>query len=136
MVLVDRHHSSDIGCCNSEECVDDDEDELIGPRGTANDGDSAEEGTDNDPDAGRKNKTKIKRCSGLRKSLPGAPVYRTSLGLLELDIPGGAVLGQQAFVVLPRNAAMWDEQAQFGNPNQMREFHGDKDEDEDEEDYD
>ncbi|KAF7920540.1 uncharacterized protein EAE97_011433 [Botrytis byssoidea] len=126
-------NSGDIGYCNSEECDADDDNEVIGPGGTANDGDSAEDGTDNDPDAGQKKK--MKRRNGLGKRLPGAPVYRTSSGL-ELDIPGDAVIGQRAFVVLPRNATMWDEQAQFGTPNQMREFHGDEDEDEDEEDYD
>ncbi|KAF7898074.1 hypothetical protein EAF00_004520 [Botryotinia globosa] len=128
-------NSGDIGYCNSEECDADDDNEVIGPGGTANDGDSAEDGTDNDPDAGQKKKKKIKRRNGLGKRLPGAPVYRTSSGL-ELDIPGGAVIGQRAFVVLPRSATMWEEQAQFGNPNQMREFHGDEDEDEDEEDHD
>ncbi|KAF7890094.1 uncharacterized protein EAF02_002509 [Botrytis sinoallii] len=111
-------NSGDIGYCNSEECDADDDNEIIGPGGTASDGDSAEDGTDDDPDAGQKKKKKIKRRNGLGKRLPGAPVYRTSSGL-ELDIPGGA-----------------DEQARFGNPNQTREFHGDEDEDEDEEDYD
>ncbi|TGO36828.1 hypothetical protein BHYA_0114g00390 [Botrytis hyacinthi] len=127
-------NSGDIGYCNSEECDADDDNEVIGPGGTANDGNLAEDGTNNDQDAGQKMKKKIKRRNGLGKRLLGAPVYRTSSGL-ELDIPGGAVIGQRAFVVLPRNATMWDEQAQFGNPNQMREFHGDENEDEDEEDY-
>jgi hypothetical protein len=37
---------------------------------------------------------------------------------------------------LPRNATLWDEQAQFGNPNKIRELHGDGDEeDEEDEDY-
>lgn len=129
---VEFSNAGDIGYCEKQDCDADDDNEVIGPGGTANSGDTAEDGTDNDPDAGQKKKTKTKRRSGLGKRLPGAPVYRTSSGL-ELDLPRGAQIGQRAFVVLPRNATLWDEQAQFGNPNQMRELHGD--EDEDDEDY-
>ncbi|KAM3075050.1 hypothetical protein ACMFMF_005732 [Clarireedia jacksonii] len=128
---VEFSNAGNIGYCNNENCGDDDN-EVIGPGGTANDGDSAEDGTDDDPDAGQKRKTK--KRNGLGKRSPGAPVYRTSSGL-EVDLPRGAVIGQRAFIVLPRNATMWDEQAKFGPPNQVKELNGDEDEDEDEEDY-
>jgi hypothetical protein len=118
--------------CDQEDCDADDDNEVIGPGGTADDGDSAGDGTDDDPDAGQKKKRKTKRRNGLGKRLPGAPVYRTSSGL-ELDLPRGAQIGQRAFVVLPRNATLWDEQAQFGNPNRMRALHDE--EDDDDEDY-
>ncbi|KAI1130675.1 hypothetical protein F5Y10DRAFT_263018 [Nemania abortiva] len=123
---VEFSNAGDINYCNQEDCDADDDNEVIGPGGTANDGDSAEDGTDNDPDAGQKKKTK--RRNGLGKRLPGAPVYRTSSGL-ELDLPRGAQIGQRAFVVLPRNATLWDEQAQFGNPN------GDESEDDEDHEY-
>ncbi|KAI0452519.1 hypothetical protein F5B21DRAFT_526782 [Xylaria acuta] len=128
---VEFSNAGDIMYCDQQNCDADDDNEIIGPGGTAGDGDSAEDGTDNDPDAGQK-KRKTKRRNGLGKRLPGAPVYRTSSGL-ELDLPRGAQIGQRAFVVLPRNATLWDEQAQFGNPDQMRALHGD--EDEGDEDY-
>ncbi|KAH7317014.1 hypothetical protein B0I35DRAFT_355223 [Stachybotrys elegans] len=123
-------NSGNIQYCDMQSC-DDDDNEVVGPGTDAEDGDSAEDGTDDDPDAGQK-KRKVKKRSGLGKRLPGAPVYRTSSGL-ELDIPGGAQIGQRAFVVMPRNATLWNEQAEFGNPNQVRELHGD--EDEEDEDY-
>ncbi|KAI1084530.1 deoxyribonuclease NucA/NucB-domain-containing protein [Whalleya microplaca] len=128
---VEFSNAGDIMYCD-QDCDADDDNEVIGPGGTANDGDSAEDGTDDDPDAGQKKKRMTKRRNRLGKRLPGAPVYRTSSGL-ELDLPRGARIGQRAFVVLPRNATLWDEQAQFGNLNQTRELHGD--EDEDDEDY-
>ncbi|KAI1379798.1 hypothetical protein F4677DRAFT_441995 [Hypoxylon crocopeplum] len=127
---VEFSNAGNIMYCDQQNCDADDDNEVNGPGGTANDGDSAEDGTDGDPDAGQKKKTK--RRNGLGKRLPGAPVYRTSSGL-ELDLPRGARIGQRAFVILPRNATLWDEQAQFGNPNQTRELHGD--EDEEDEDY-
>ena len=126
---VDFAGASNILYCNKQNCnAADAKNEAIGPGGTANAGDTAEDGTDDDPDAGQKKK----RRNGLGKRSPGVPVYRTSSGL-ELDLPNGARIGQRAFVVLPRNATLWDEQARFGNPNQLTEFHGD--EDEEDEDY-
>ncbi|KAI1747306.1 hypothetical protein F4782DRAFT_543603 [Xylaria castorea] len=129
---VEFSNAGNIMYCDQQNCDADDDNEVIGPGGTAGDGDSAEDGTDGDPDAGQKRNMKTKRRNGLDKRLPGAPVYRTSSGL-ELDLPRGAQIGQRAFVVLPRNATLWDEQAQFGNPNRMRALN--YDEDEDDEDY-
>ncbi|KAI1775120.1 hypothetical protein F4818DRAFT_61823 [Hypoxylon cercidicola] len=126
-------NSGSIIYCDQKKCGADDN-EVTGPSGTVNDGDSAEDGTDDDPDVGQKKKRETNRRIGLDKRLPGAPVYRTRSGL-ELDLPGGARIGQRAFVVLPRNATLWDEQAQFGNPNQIGELHGDEDEDADDYDY-
>ncbi|KAI0506310.1 hypothetical protein F5B22DRAFT_624396 [Xylaria bambusicola] len=129
---VEFSNAGDIDYCEMENCDADDDNEVIGPGGTANDGDSAEDGTDDDPDAGQKRK--MKRRNGLGKRKPGAPVYRTSSGL-ELDLPGGAQIGQRAFVVLPRNVTLWEEQAQFGNPNLPLALHGDEDEEDDDYDY-
>jgi len=129
---VEFSNAGDVTYCDMENCDDDDDNEVIGPGGTAGDGDTAEDGTDDDPDAGQKKKMKSR--NGLGKRTPGAPVYRTSSGL-ELDLPRGAQIGQRAFVVLPRNATLWDEQAKFGNPSQMRELHGDEDEDDEDYDY-
>ncbi|KAF3013569.1 hypothetical protein E8E14_011209 [Neopestalotiopsis sp. 37M] len=129
---VEFSNAGNIMYCDMQNCDNDDDNEVIGPGGTASDGDTAEDGTDDDPDAGQKKKRNTPKRNGLGKRSPGAPVYRTSSGL-ELDLPRGAQIGQRAFVVLPRNATLWDEQAQFGNPNQMRELHGD--EDEEDEDY-
>ncbi|KAJ3553958.1 hypothetical protein NPX13_g10747 [Xylaria arbuscula] len=115
-----------------ENCDAHDDNEVLGPGGTANDGDSAEDGTDDDPNAGQKKK--MKRRNGLGKRKPGAPVYRTSSGL-ELDLPGGAQIGQRAFVVLPRNVTLWEEQAQFGDPNLPLALRGDEDEEDEDYDY-
>lgn len=125
-------NAGNVKYCDMQNCGDDDDNEVVGPGGTADDGDSAEDGTDNDPEASEKKKRQAKTRNGLGKRTPGAPVYRTSSGL-ELDLPGGARIGQRAFVALPRNVTLWDEQAQLGNPNQLRELHGD--EDDEEEDY-
>jgi hypothetical protein len=130
---VEFSNAGNIGYCNSQGCNNNDPNEVIGPGGTADDGDSAEDGTDDDPDAGQK-KREIKSRNGLGKRQPGAPVYRTSSGL-ELDLPRGARIGQRAFVVLPRNATLWDEQAQFGNPLKVRELHGDDDDEDDDYEY-
>ncbi|KAK6209295.1 hypothetical protein LQW54_006399 [Pestalotiopsis sp. IQ-011] len=129
---VEFSNAGDIKYCDSQSC-DDTDNEVVGPGGAASDGDSAEDGTDDDPDAGQKKKKRRSR-NVLGKRSPGAPVYRTSSGL-ELDLPRGAQIGQRAFIVLPRNATLWDEQAQFGNPNQMRELHGDEDEDDEDFEY-
>ncbi|KAL9111438.1 MAG: hypothetical protein Q9227_004115 [Pyrenula ochraceoflavens] len=128
---VEFSNAGNIDYCEMQNCDADDDNEVIGPGGTANDGDSAGDGTDNDPDAGQKRR---KRRNGLGKRRSGAPVYRTSSGL-ELDLRRGAQIGQRAFVVLPRNATLWDEQAQFGDPNQKGEIHGDEDEEDENYEY-
>ncbi|KAI0180579.1 deoxyribonuclease NucA/NucB-domain-containing protein [Hypoxylon sp. FL1284] len=130
---VEFSNAGDVMYCDKQDCDNDDDNdnEIIGPGGTANPGDSAGDGTDDDPTAGQK-KRAAKTRTGLGRRSAGALVYRTSSGL-ELDLPGGAQIGQRAFVVLPRNTTLWDEQAQFGDPNQIKELHGD--EGEDEEDY-
>ncbi|KAL9615688.1 MAG: hypothetical protein Q9160_009336 [Pyrenula sp. 1 TL-2023] len=90
---VEFSNAGNIMYCDSQDCGADDDNEVTGPGGTANNGgDSAEDGTDGDPDAGQKKKKR----NGLGKRKPGAPVYRTSSGL-ELDIPRGAQIGQRAF---------------------------------------
>lgn len=131
---VEFSNAGDIMYCDQQNCDAADDNEVLGPgSGTADPGDNAGDGTDDDPDAGQKKKRKMtKRRGRLGKRLPGAPVYRTSSGL-ELDLPRGAQIGQRAFVVLPRNVTLWDEQARFGNPDGPRVLHGD--EDEDDEDY-
>ncbi|KAI1387100.1 deoxyribonuclease NucA/NucB-domain-containing protein [Hypoxylon trugodes] len=126
---VEFSNAGTIKYCNQQNCGDRDDNEVRGPNTDANPGDSAEDGTDDDPDAGQK-----KKRNGLGKRLPGAPVYRTSSGL-ELDLPRGAQIGQRAFVVLPRNATLWDEQAQFGNPKHVGQLHGDLDEEDEDYDY-
>ncbi|KAI0426288.1 hypothetical protein F5Y09DRAFT_345855 [Xylaria sp. FL1042] len=130
---VEFSNAGNIMYCDMQDCDADDDNEVVGPGGTANDGDSAEDGSDGDPDASEK-KEKAKRRGGLGKRLPGAPVYRTSSGL-ELDLPRGAQIGQRAFVVLPRNVTLWNEQAQFGNPNGPLALHGDESEEDENYDY-
>ncbi|KAI0806439.1 hypothetical protein GGR55DRAFT_680417 [Xylaria sp. FL0064] len=130
---VEFSNTGNIMYCDMQDCDADDDNEVVGPGGTANDGDSAEDGSDGDPDASEK-KRKAKRRGGLGKRLPGAPVYRTSSGL-ELDLPRGAQIGQRAFVVLPRNVTLWNEQAQFGNPNGPLALHGDESEEDENYDY-
>ncbi|KAI0388319.1 hypothetical protein F5Y17DRAFT_463829 [Xylariaceae sp. FL0594] len=134
---VEFSNAGNIEYCDMENCDADDDNEVIGPGGTADDGDEADDGSDGDPDAEEKRKRDIemkkinKRRSGLGKRRPGAPVYRTSSGL-ELDLPGGARIGQRAFVVLPRNVTLWEEHARSGNPNvplALRDEEYDEDED-------
>ncbi|KAI1823321.1 deoxyribonuclease NucA/NucB-domain-containing protein [Xylaria intraflava] len=128
---VEFSNAGNIDYCEQKNCDKKDDNEVVGPGGKADPGDSADDGTDNDPDASEK-KREVKSRNGLGKRLAGAPVYRTSSGL-ELDLRNGARIGQRAFVVLPRNVTLWDEQAQFGNPNKVRAL--DDDEDDEDEDY-
>lgn len=129
---VEFSNAGNIMYCDQQNCDAGDDNEVQGPNSEANPGDSAGDGTDDDPDAGQKKKTKRRAFLGRR--LPGAPVYRTSSGL-ELDLPRGAQIGQRAFIVLPRNATLWDEQARFGNPDGPLALHGDEFEEDESYDY-
>ncbi|KAL1617158.1 hypothetical protein SLS54_007935 [Diplodia seriata] len=99
--------NGDKSVCTSDEAKNE---EVVGPGGEADDGDQAGDGTDDDngqPEDGDPGTTK-------RSAAPGEvlhPRYLTSSGV-EVEIPGGARIGQRAVTVLPRNATLWDEQAE------------------------
>ncbi|KAH7058647.1 hypothetical protein B0J12DRAFT_696327 [Macrophomina phaseolina] len=101
---VEFSNAGDIDYCEAtsssdSQCQTHDDNEVPGPgTGSAGDGDEAGDGTDDDGGNPEPQKRSVARR------------YRTSSGL-EISIKRGAVLGQRAVTVLPRNATLWEEQA-------------------------
>ncbi|KAB2572013.1 hypothetical protein DBV05_g9315 [Lasiodiplodia theobromae] len=121
-------NAGNIDMCDSmngnKDVCNDKDNEVEGPGfgEPAKDGDEADDGTDDDggnpePEADAPSK-KVKRTNTVH------PRYLTSSGL-EIEIPGGARIGQRAVTVLPRNATLWDEQAND------YEWDGDEEDDDD-----